>query len=545
MAYSQAGLPGAGLTALYEFYYDDTLTDARGRGLAAAMMGFCDGDYRWLNGFFPTVGPASSPIRMWIENMDDGGAKWTGPGGFIPYDVHVMLGELPLFGTNPVDLARMLVIGEVSEIMMMWRRSWLERPSEWFAQWDEGSKGEALARLFGSVFLRTRTTVMDMPWPSVASVWLDGPTRGDWISTAADDRGFDERNGCGALFLAFLHDQLGFTLQQIIDNGTLGALADVFENLTGLDHDTAFGAFSDLVNLHYPPGDGPYGVPFDTVFPVPNLDALTPSVSAHSWVPLNAPLSIRIALDKVAAIDTTVHLTSSAPKLLPVPETAVVRRNTQSTLVPLTVQPQRARFAGQEVTLTAAYAGRTKTTAVFIFSPDKFVLPPLRIAVNANDLCSNPFETGATPTARVNNLEVFYDQSGLSFDWAVTGATASRLDMPELEIDALPGAGTQVTLSVTVRKPNGLHAQGQFTFTVAAPLSELDELDRRVRCKLASTHWVAQFIPSGVPVIAGPLTVEQVELIQQQIAAPLAALTEVDKSLRELVQVHQQQASAR
>jgi hypothetical protein len=545
MAYSQAGLPAAGLTARYEFHYDDGLTDGRGRGLAAAMMGFCDGDYTWLNGFFPTVGPASSHIRVWIENVDAGGAKWEGPGGLIPYDVHVMIGELPLFGTSPVDVARMLVIGEVSEIMMMWRRPLLQRPNEWFAEWDEGSKGEALSRLFGSVFLRTRTTVSDMPWPSVASVWLDGSTRSDWISRAADDNGANERNGCGTLFLTFLHDQLGFTLQQIIDNGALGALADVFENLTGLPRDTAFGTFSDLVNLHYPPGDGVRGVPFDTVFPVPNLDALTASVPAHSWVPLNTPLNVTIALDKVAVVDTTVHLTSSAPKVLQVPETAVVRRGTRSKLVPLKVQPQPAAFTGQEVTLTATYAGRTKTTAVHIFQPEAIVLPPLRIAVNAKDPCSNPFETGTAATARVDNLEVFYDQSALSFAWAVTGATASRLDTPELEIDALPGAGTQVTLAVTVTKSNGLHAHGEFTFTVAAPLSELDELDRRARCKLASTAWVAQFIPPGVPVITGPLTVEQVKLIQQQLAAPLTALIEVNKSLRELVEVYQQQASTK
>jgi hypothetical protein len=79
MGYSQAGLPDAGLTARYEFHYDDSLSDERGRGLAAAMMGYCDDDYTWLNGFFPTVGRASSRIRVWIDNAT-GGAKWGGTG---------------------------------------------------------------------------------------------------------------------------------------------------------------------------------------------------------------------------------------------------------------------------------------------------------------------------------------------------------------------------------------------------------------------------------------------------------------------------------
>jgi hypothetical protein len=553
--FTQDGLPdlgyGPGRTAHFEFNYEDSLSDARGKDLVTAVMSCIEGDWLWLRSFLsgqffnPLNGLVYIHVHQRTSPMDPLGASWQGL-GLIPFNVEVWLGEVPLFGIAPANAARMLLISELSEMLM--RDSYLPAaPNPWFGLTNEGNKGEALSRVFAMEFLRayvpgTTTT----GFTSVSSLWLDAPPRSDTtpsaLATNADDPGFDVRNGIGTLFLMFLHDERGFSLEWIIQHGatetrgfpSTGTLADVYQNLTGQPAGGAFKEFSDLVDLHYPSADGPYGAPLDTVFPVPDLARLDAEWSRLTWGVSNGPPPrLYVVMTKPAVVPTTVHLTSSGPGVLPVPQTALVFPPTDVCTVPLTVTPQPAAFTEEVVTLTVTYAGKTLTHEFTVVRPED-LLPPLRIVAEADHPCARLFQEGEALTLRVDNVDVFVDRKQLTYAWAVTGAAAAALNAPVLEIAALPSTGTAVKVSVQVTNEDGVTGHGELDFTALAPLKPLAELDRLVRCKLATTAAIVPYIPPWVPVEAGPLTSERVVSLRRLLRAQRATFSDLDKSLSEL-----------
>jgi hypothetical protein len=83
----------------------------------------------------------------------------------------------------------------------------------------------------------------------VSPLWLNS-TRNDYVNDAPDDHEPDAITGCSTLFLYYLHVQLGFRVQTIINAGASN-LADVYQNLT---RDTAdpFPIFKGLLDVAYP-----------------------------------------------------------------------------------------------------------------------------------------------------------------------------------------------------------------------------------------------------------------------------------------------------
>jgi hypothetical protein len=537
MAFTQAGLPGNGKTTSFEFHYDDTLTVGRGKDLVTGVMPFCDDDWLWLQQLFPRalVSPIGGRFYVYVSQATPvANAEWWGF-GLLPFTINLYIGEKPLIaGISPSNAARFLLMVEMSEMLMRDSYPVLHNADPWFAQTNEGSKGEALSQVCGLEFLRARLPgTKTTGFATISSAWLDAGPRDDFVSTDVSDAGFNARVGCDTLFLMFLRDQLGYSLKEIIDHGSTGTLADVFENLTGQAAATAFKpSFADLVNPHYPAGDGPYVPKLETVFPVPDLLKVASDSGRTTWgLSSGSRPTVSFWFTKPATVPTTVHLTSSDQGIISVPLTYVMQNGDDSGQFRTSVLPQVAAFTEKTVTVTLAYAGKELTVDFLVVRPEDY-LPPLLIEPQADFGCSRAFEEGSALSLVVANANVFGDTSNLSYAWTVKGAAGGALDTPELDIAALPAAGTAVTVSVQVTDTvTGVFGHGKLDIAVLAKLDPVDEAERIVRCQIASTAFIHRFIPPNVPVEAGPLTREHIAEIRHAIEAPRAALNKLSKSL--------------
>jgi hypothetical protein len=550
MAYTQAGLPNGGNTNRFEIHYDTSLSIRRGLNLATELMKVCDSDYQWLKTYFPTavVGLPASRIRIWIDNVTDPdkflSASWIGF-GLIPFDVNVRVGEMPITRMRAVDAVRWLILTEVSEMLMRERQGWVAW-NDWFGSFNEGSKGEALSQVFGVEFIRTHLPgVISIPGESMStsSEWLKLSNRPDFVSVNVDTNKPGAETGCGIQFLLYLHDQLGFSLEQIIANGG-STLANVYHNLTGDAISNAYSKFVDIVNLHYPWDDRPYDPPLETTFPAPNLTRIYADAKL-SWIPNGRPPVLLMAFDNPIVAETTVHITSEDINVLEIQAKNKLSPTATSMPVPITVKQQPAGFIGKDVKLTATYAGRTMSVTVKVVPPEG-LLPSLNIqAVSDDDRCKRPFEEGSSVTLYVNNIDIFLDQQGLKYTWVVNGATANALDTPQITIPMLPNAGTNVAIEVTVQNDAGLYSKGQLEISVLKPLKSLAELDRRVRCKIASMPEIAAFIPPWIPIIESSLTLEQVSVVRQLIHTSMKRMNEVYELLTQLEKRQSEERSGR
>src|SRR3954453_16862675 len=122
-----AGVGGQGRTQYFNFQYDDSLSTARGRDLAADLMNYCDDDLAliasWFSGRALDMSP---PITVSLVNVATDaagnptqslGGEWHGALGW-PLQVTITIGEFPLTSGTPTMLARYLLVEEVSEMYM-------------------------------------------------------------------------------------------------------------------------------------------------------------------------------------------------------------------------------------------------------------------------------------------------------------------------------------------------------------------------------------------------------------------------------------------
>jgi len=112
--------------------------------------------------------------------------------------------------------------------------------------------GEGLAH-FLKVQLRIAKGLPDDPCPFIID-WLNSQ-RKYYINIAPDDHNTFEVFSCTTLFIFYLHDQLGFSVESIIAAG-VGAsnLADVYKNLTGKTD--GWTSFINIIDSHYPRNHG-------------------------------------------------------------------------------------------------------------------------------------------------------------------------------------------------------------------------------------------------------------------------------------------------
>lgn len=497
MAETVDGLPNGGRTGFFNFQYEQTLSALRGLDLAREMMQFCDDDLTLLVGWFSGRQlDMSPPINVSINSVATDvagnptqfvGGHWMGAGP-IPLQVTINIGELPMASGTPIQLARYLLIAEVSEMFMRAFDQYGTYP--WF-RFGEGNKGEGLSRFLGAEFLRRAyPSLPAMPtlaipggtWNASAN-WLNS-ARVNWLEVNDEDIQPDAETGCAALFLCYLHDQLGFSVQEIINAGA-GHLSNVYENLTGESWTNAWPSFSGIVNANYPltvNGLSVSYVPaFESAFPVSSLsNFLIPSVM--TWNTRTQPTGV-VVVDPPAPVMLTIEIASSEPSII-ASSTVTVPAMARSAFFPLDVIAQPAGFPRTTVTLTARYAGHSLAAGVDVVSPDSISLPPLEIDLDqSDDPCRTALVSGTSATFVVRNLNVIGDPSGAIYTWAVTGATPDAVDTERLVIPQLPAEGSEVSLTLLVTNRNNLKATGNLTVQVRG-VPGLGDLQAELRCRL-------------------------------------------------------------
>jgi len=555
MAYTIAGLPNNGQTQFYHVQYDDTLSPARGKDLTTELMLHCDDDFALLRRWFSGRGlDTSPPINVSINQvaMDAAGnpsppnqyigGKWGGWGP-VPLQVTINFGDLAMGEGTPIQLARYLLVAEVSEMFMRSFSFYTFGP--WF-RFGEGNKGESLSRFLSAQLLRSAYPgIMALPtlrvgsW-NVSNTWLNSD-RANWLE--ANDEDIDPASpkiGCGTLFLFYLSDQLGYGIEDIINAGG-GHLSNVYENLP--PHDSSANAwpkFSQIVDDHYPrTATSDYEPPLDTMFPVSDLAFFTAPVEA-SWVQAASPPAVSVDVDHAALFPLTIDITSSNSSLIK-PLTLTVAAGARTSFASLTVLPQAATFTATSVTLTATYAGRSLSRDVMVVRPESTARPPLSIDIDRSaDPCATPFVEGLTQTFLVSNLpSVLNDPGGYVFSWLVTGATHGPDNDRELTIDQLPPAGTAVTVEVTVTNSQGLKASGSFSFVTISGPTSLKELDNELRCRLSRFRNGTVSIPPWVPIEEPALARERLTALEKELSAAMETAAQV----KALVQTMKQATS--
>ena len=523
MAFVATGLPNGGSTTHFSITYDDTLPAVRGLDIARDLMNYVEGDLALMQSWFPGVNfQFAFPISVQITG-DSGGASWTDPPdialwfGFHP-SIDIMPGPKPTTG-----LVRYLIVAEVTEMFMASHRQ------KWFGDThatgaDEGSMGESLSRFLSSQFLSVTGVAKSIfSGFSVVHIWLNDPQRPNFVDVAPDDIDPDATTGCGTCFIFFLKDQLGFSIQQII-NASASTLAGVYTNLTGKTD--GWQTFKDLVDLHYPLGASKHFPPLDNLFPVADLGAFS-APAVISWVSNDTPNIARIILDHPVPAGVDIMLATDDATAIDLPSSIMLG---DSGFVPLDVKVQGPGFVSRDVNLTATYAGTTITAPVTVVPPGELPVAPLDIEpLIDNDPCAQQFVAGGRQDFVVRNPRVLLDQHALTYQWTVTGATAASTTTPTLTISPLPAAGTAVTVSVTVTNGLGIRARGTLQFTTAAQRTGLKEDIRRLNCSLGRLKEINQWIPPNVPVeeISIIEEIEQLAFVEAQARQVAAAAERV------------------
>ncbi len=237
-----AGYTFQGQTDNFEVYFQTALGIA-GRDLAQGVLGSCEVEYAELQQIFG-ISASGLPFRIFIDDGAFGAMHAT----CAATEIHCAA-----FDRDNVDLVRMVAVAEEVEVL----------EANLGNGWDCGAtNGEALSRV-----LATELYPNELDGFATAASWLDSD-RPDYVSTNLESDTDSLSNGCGVLFLNYLHDQLHFSWADIVRSGG-ATLGETYQRLTG--QADAFGPFSILLAHHFPPGT-PSGVTGDNVFPLASVN---------------------------------------------------------------------------------------------------------------------------------------------------------------------------------------------------------------------------------------------------------------------------------
>lgn len=195
------------------------------------MLASCESDFAAIQAWFGGItlppgqqGNDQSTIRtaMPIQIFDDAQA-----GGAYHYscaatDVYIE--------PSPPDLATGLVVAEVVEIF----------EAAIANGWDCGqTNGESLSR---ALAVERNNNLGSLVTQTANSWWNDG--HNDYVNANSANDQDQDANGCGTLFLYYLHSQLNFTWTQIATAGG-SSLGATYQKLTGKDPKQGFQDFLD------------------------------------------------------------------------------------------------------------------------------------------------------------------------------------------------------------------------------------------------------------------------------------------------------------
>jgi hypothetical protein len=363
MAWTTAGLPNNGQTGHFQVLYDTTLSNADGVTRALALMQVCEQDFALMASWFAGVKLVFNyPLRVQIGN-DNRGGRWTDPSGWT-----VNFGTSPAITVGPgsgtsVNVIRYLLVSEMVEMFMVSKNNNWSEPTTLFQGGDEGSMGEGLSRFLGVQF-QLANGLGGVP-PSgfkVVPNWLNSAKRQDFVNNDPDDIKPDATTGCTTLFIYYLHDQLGHSIQSIINAGAK-SLAGVYKNLTG--QPDGWTPFINLVNSHYPTGFGAYNPAGDNIFPMSNLSQFI----ATNAITCGYGAVTQIVIDRPALAQVNIRLASDDTSLVRVPAFVTIPVGGATATVNITTTAIAIPFATKTVNVHASYGGATLTIAVQLVPP--------------------------------------------------------------------------------------------------------------------------------------------------------------------------------
>jgi hypothetical protein len=239
-----------GSTKHFNVFFDRHLGTS-GAAHAEAVLAACERDYSDIQRYFGGITPSRAPFNVIIAPS---GAPPQGLRGAYHHGCEGI--DLYCEDSSNTDYIRMLVVAKEVEVFA----------SAQGQGWDCGTtNGEALSRVLAETLYPAEAIV-------IASVWLNSE-RPDYITENAPSPLPDGRladsdqvsNACGMLFLNWLHYQLGFSWEQIVQGGA-SSLGRTYTKLTG--QTDAFARFSSFIQTHFPAGT-PVNLTTNNPFPLP------------------------------------------------------------------------------------------------------------------------------------------------------------------------------------------------------------------------------------------------------------------------------------
>ena len=242
MALITTGLTSGGVTAHYQFQYDDSLAAPLNPGgpepaRTNAVIAASENDFNLMAGWFGNVALDVNFTIAVNVTQNGGGAAWNRSGRNLTVTINPAAGI--------ASFIRYLLISEMVEQFMR------AQGLGWFGSGTEGSEGEGLSRFLATQFLAVNG-FGNSPPPGFANsnTWL-ATARADFVNniTPTDD-GPDAITGCALLFIYYLSAQLTFSVNRIVAAGA-PTLTGVYKNLTA-DPVDPFPGFKQLVDKFFP-----------------------------------------------------------------------------------------------------------------------------------------------------------------------------------------------------------------------------------------------------------------------------------------------------
>jgi len=238
-----------GQTDHFVVYYDPSL-GAAGTSCADGLLATSESDYSQLWTWFGGIDAGTLPVNIILAALDPSGQ---GAGGAYHYGCSAvdLYCDVETEPSLDIDYSRMLMVAELVEVFEATQG----------VGWDcGGSNGEGLSRV-----LATALYPAELDGYATAAAWLDTPDRPDWVDQNESTDQDSVSTGCAVLFLNYLHTQLQYGWDQIVQAGA-PTLAQTYTNLTG--NADGWTPFRQQLDANFPLGV-PSGLTTDNPYPLP------------------------------------------------------------------------------------------------------------------------------------------------------------------------------------------------------------------------------------------------------------------------------------
>src|SRR5579871_4373814 len=221
-----------GNTANFAYYYQDSLTDpavAKARALYFLNSKFCETDLTTLETWFGVSGGFGSGNLIQVH-IDRSGSLGSNHGYQTGGKTVIQVAPFDGGSAEPTATSeaqcRSTLVAELSEVLMDYRNK-----KTGVTTWGAGnSMGEGLSEVSEGL-LHPDGYYTNGLGPRIGD-WLNASPRPNWVDNVEGTDQHAVSYGCSALFIYFLHSQLGFSMTDIITKaGT--SLGATYENLTG------------------------------------------------------------------------------------------------------------------------------------------------------------------------------------------------------------------------------------------------------------------------------------------------------------------------